>query len=103
MKNLTQSFSQSLLEPTKPSTSEPPINDLNQGTDEDEDPQLNNRYGNINENHQSEAREKNITDTLESFSVPHSHQSQTQLQTKDYQQTQAQKQQLNNPSLALFR
>ena len=83
MKNLTQSFSQSLLEPTKPSTSAP-ISDLNQGTDEDEDPQLNNRYGNINENHQSEAWEKNITDTLESFSVPHSHQSQTQLQTQDY-------------------
>ena len=103
MKNLTQSFSQSLLEPTKPSTSASPINDLNQWTDEDEDPQLNNRYGNINENHQSEAWEKNITDTLESFSVPHPHQSQTQLQTQDYQQTQAQKQQLNNPSLALFR
>ena len=72
MKNLTQSFSQSLLEPTKPSTSAPPINDLNQGTDEDEDPQLNNRYGNINESYQSEALEKNITDTLKSFSVSHS-------------------------------
>ena len=100
MKNLSQSFSQSLLEPTKPSTSAPPINDLNQGTDEDENPQLNN--GN-NENYQSEAWEKNITDILESFSAPHPHQSQTQLQTQDYQQTQAQKQQLNNPSLALFR
>ena len=79
------------------------MNDLNQGTDEDEDPRLNNHYGNINENYQSEAWEKNNTDTLESFSVPHPHQSQTQLQTQDYQQTQAQKQQLNNPSLALFR
>ena len=100
MKNLSQSFSQSLLEPTKPSTSAPPINDLNQGTDEDENPQLNNEN---NENYQSEAWEKNITDTLESFSAPHPHQSQTQLQTQDYQQTQAQKQQLKNPSLALFR
>ena len=88
---------------TKPSTSAPPNNDLNQGTDEDEDPRLSNRYSNINESYQSEALEKNITDTLKSFSVPHSHQSQTQLQTQDYQQTQAQKQQLNNPSLALFR
>ena len=103
MKNLSQSFNQRLLKPTKSSTSAPPNNDLNQGTDEDEDPQLNNRYGNINESYQSEALEKNITDTLKSFSVPHSHQSQTQLQTQDYQQTQAQKQQLKNPSLALFR
>ena len=103
IKNLSQSFNQKLLEPTKASTSAPPNNDLNQGTDEDEDPQLNNRYGNINESYQTEALEKNITDTLKSFSVPHSHQSQTQLQTQDYQQTQAQKQQLNNPSLALFR
>ena len=109
MKNLAQSFSQSLLEPTKLSTSAPPINDLNQGTDEDEDPRLNNHYGNINENYQSEAWEKNNTDILESYSVPHPHRSQTQLQTQDYQetqdyqQTQAQKQQLNNPSLALFR
>ena len=103
MKNLSQSLNQRILEPTKPSTSAPPDNDLNQGTDEDEDPQLNNRYGNINETYQSEAWEKNITDTLKSFSVPHSHQSKTQLQTQDYQQTQAQKQQLNNPSLALFR
>lgn len=55
MKNLAQSFSQSLLEPTKPSTSAPPINDLNQETDEEEDPRLNNHYGNINENYQSEA------------------------------------------------
>ena len=103
MKNLSQSFNQRLLKPTKSSTSAPPNNDLNQGTDEDEDPQLNNRYGNINESYQSEALEKNITDTLKSFSVPHSHQSKTQLHTQDYQQTQAQKQQLNNPSLALFR
>ena len=70
IKNLSQSFNQKLLEPTKPSTSAPPNNDLNQGTDEDEDPQLNNRYGNINESYQSEALEKNITDTLKSFSVP---------------------------------
>lgn len=91
MKNLTQSFSQSLLEPTKPSTSTPPINDLNQGTEEDENPRLNNHYCNINENYQSEAWEKNNTDTLESFSVPHPHQSQTQLQTQDYQQTEVKK------------
>ena len=103
MKNLSQSFNHRLLEPTKPSTLAPPNNNLNQGTDDDEDPQLNNRYGNIDESYQSEALEKNITDTLKSFSVAHSHQSQTQLQTQDYQQTQAQKQQLNNPSLALFR
>ena len=103
IKNLSQSFNQKLLEPTKPSTSAPPNNDLNQGTDEDEDPRLSNRYSNINESYQSEALQKNITDTLKSYSVPHSHQSQTQLQTQDYQQTQAQKQQLNNPSLALFR
>ena len=70
---VAQSFSQSLLEPTKPSTSAPPINDLNQGTDEDEDPPLNNHYGNVNENYQSEAWEKNNTDTHESFSVPHPH------------------------------
>ena len=103
MKNLSLSFNHRLLEPTKPSTLAPPNNNLNQGTDDDEDPQLNNRYGNIDESYQSEALEKNITDTLKSFSVAHSHQSQTQLQTQDYQQTQAQKQQLNNPSLALFR
>lgn len=103
MKNLFQSFNQRLLEPTKPSTSAPFNNDLNQRTDEDEDPQLNNHYGNINESYQSEALEKNITDTLKSVSVPHSHQSQTQLQTQDYQQTQAQKQQLNNPLPPLFR
>ena len=70
MKNLSQSFNQRLLKPTKSSTSAPPNNDLNQGADEDEDPQLNNRYGNINESYQSEALEKNITDTLKSFSVP---------------------------------
>ena len=72
MKNLSQSFNQRLLEPTKPSTSAPPNNDLNQGTDEDEDPRLSNRYSNINESYQSEALEKNITDTLKSFSVSHS-------------------------------
>ena len=99
MKKLSQSFNQSLLEPTKPSTSTSPSTNSNQETDEDEEPQLNNRNSNIKEDYyQSEAWEKKITDTLESFSVPQPHQPHTQLQTQDNQQTQAQQQSFTSPT-----
>ena len=92
MKKLSQSFNQSLLEPTKPSTSTSPSTNSNQETDEDEDPQLNNRNSNIKEDYyQSEAWEKKITDTLESFSVPNliSH-------TRNYKHRTTRKHRLNN-------
>ena len=99
MTKLSQSFNQSRLEPTKPSTSTSPSTNSNQETDEDEDCQLNNRYSNIKEDYyQSEAWEKKITDTLESFSVPQPHQPHTHLQTQDNQQTQAQQQSFTSPT-----
>ena len=99
MTKLSQSFNQSRLEPTKPSTSTSPSTNSNQETDEDEDCQLNNRYSSIKEDYyQPEAWEKKITDTLESFSVPHPHQPHTHLQTRDNQQTQAQQQSFTSPT-----
>ena len=99
MTKLSQSFNQSRLEPTKPSTSTSPSTNSNQETDEDEDCQLNNRYSSIKEDYyQSEALEKKITDTLESFSVPQPHQPHTHLQTWDNQPTQAQQQSFTSPT-----
>ena len=99
MTKLSQSFNQSLPEPTKSSTLTSSSTNSNQETDEDEDPQLNNRYSNIKEDYyQSQAWEKKITDTLESFSVPQPHQPHMQLQTQDNQQTQVQQQSFTSPT-----
>ena len=68
MKKLSQSFNQSLLEPTKPSTS-PSTTNTNESPDDEEEVTVN---CNSNEAiyYQSEAWQRKINDTLDSFTVP---------------------------------
>lgn len=70
MKKLSQSFNQSLLAPTKESSSSTQPAGTNQGNDDDDDEEVVLNNGETCTCSQSEAWQRQIDETLESFTVP---------------------------------